>query len=130
MRVLGIDYGKAKLGLSIGDSKNRLAEPLKVIKYVSQDEVKSTLNKIVLQEGIENIVIGLPSGGIGELAREFGASLTAILKIPVIYHDETLSTIDAQKKSISSGINRKKRRAMEDAYAAAIILQDYFDSAL
>jgi putative Holliday junction resolvase len=64
---------------------------------------------------------------MGDEIRWFVRSLVENLAIPVILHDETLTTKEAQEKSIKAGIKRKKRRKMEDAYAASLILQSYLD---
>ena len=59
--------------------------------------------------------------------RMFGKRLKDKANLPVIYQDETLSTHDAQDLSIKAGIKRKKRRSLEDAFSAAIILQSYME---
>lgn len=122
MAILGIDYGLSKIGLAV--SSGSLAAPLKVIKYSNPDELHNKIQEVLYKEGIEGIVIGVSDGEIEKKSREFGKKFN----LPVYYMDETLSTKDAERLSIEAGIKRKKRRNMEDAYAAALILQQFLDT--
>ena len=125
MRILGIDYGKVKIGVSLATSM--LAEPLGVIRYKIPSEVFTKLEKIVEKESIEEVVIGISEGGMEEETREFARLLKAKLSLPVHFQDETLTTKDAQIRSIEANIKRKKRKELEDAYAATVMLQSYLD---
>jgi len=126
MRILGIDYGQAKMGLAIADA--RLAEPYKVIRYKSPTEINQKIVDVVRVEGIEKVVVGVSEGKMAEESANFGSVLASVLSVPVETYDETLSTHEAQSLSIAAGIGPKRRKEMEDAYAAAIILQSYLDS--
>lgn len=128
MNILGIDFGLKKIGLSLGNTSTRFAEPLSVIRYGNQKESIEKIIKIAKENGIENIVIGLSEGKSEELARLFGESLKNESGMGVEYQDETLTTFEAQKKSIEAGINRRNRQKKEDAFAATLILQSYLDS--
>src|SRR3972149_8676673 len=125
MNILGIDFGKKKVGVAIGDTDSKLAEPFRVLRYedirILSDKLKRITNELV----IEKIVIGISEGESARKTKEFAERLERVLKIPFVYQDETLSTFEAQEKSREAGIGRKKRKAMEDAYSAAIILQDF-----
>ncbi len=122
MRILAIDYGKRKIGLAL--ATNSIAEPYKVIRYESEEEVLEKIEKIVKAEKVEQIVIGISEGKMAEEARSFGKKLNS----SVVFQDETLTTQQAQELSIKAGIKRKKRKSLEDAYSAALILQAYLDS--
>ncbi|HTK03446.1 MAG TPA: RuvX/YqgF family protein [Alphaproteobacteria bacterium] len=113
MRILGIDYGRAKVGLAIGEGS--LAEPWKVVK-------PSEVKKILEEENFEKIIVGVSEGEMAKESKEFAKKLGAET------FDETLSSQDAQRLSIESGMNRKKRKNMEDAFAASVMLQNYLDS--
>lgn len=113
MRILGIDYGRSKIGLAIAEGS--LAEPWKVVK---PGDVKGILE----QEKFDKIVVGVSEGVMGEESKKFAEALSAET------FDETLSTQDAQRLSREAGINQKKRRGMEDAFAASIMLQNYLDT--
>ena len=128
MRILGIDYGRKKLGIAIGDKETKFAEPLSVIRYSSPEEGFTKTEQIVKVEQAGQVVIGVSEGLSAEEAKNFGEKLKKVIQIPVFYFDETLSTMEAQKLSLEAGIKRKKRKSMEDAYAAALILQNYLEA--
>lgn len=127
MKYLGIDYGKKKVGLAISDGK--LAEPMKVIRYVNIESLAKQIKQIIEKEKIEKVIVGVSEG---EMAKEILQFLYAIrytlLPVPCEIYDETLSTQEAISLSIQGGIKRKKRKSMEDAYAATIMLQNYLDN--
>lgn len=112
MRILGIDYGRSKIGLAIAEGK--LAEPWKVI-------IPGALKKILEEERFDKIVVGISGGQMGEEQKMFAKSIGAET------FDETLTTKEAQRLSLEAGISRKKRRSMEDAFAASLMLQSYLD---
>ncbi len=122
MRILAIDYGKRKIGLALATSS--IAEPYKVVRYKSEKEVLEKIEEIVKAEKIEKIVIGISEGKMAEETKSFAKKLN----IPVVFQDETLTTQQAQELSIKAGIKRKKRKSLEDAYSATLILQAYLDS--
>ncbi len=125
MRLLGIDFGQAKVGVALAETK--ISEPLEVIRYSSEEKLIEKLTKIIKSHNIERIVVGKSERDSKKDALEFGKKLKEKLNIEVVFHDETLSSLDAQFLAREAGIKRKKRKDMEDAYAAAIILQSYLD---
>lgn len=125
--ILGIDYGKKKIGLAISDLVSKLADPLEVIKFDLQEDAIEKIEKIVSEIGVKKIVLGISEGKTAKETKVFGDILQKKLNLPIIYFDETLSTQLAQQMSINAGIKRKKRKDMEDAFAAALILQSYLD---
>lgn len=126
MQILGIDYGRRKIGIAFGDEK--LVEGFTVVRYEDEKKAFERIIKIIKKEKINEIVIGVSEGQIGEESRRFGEKLGKKVNLPVHFQDETLTTQDAQALSIIAGIKRKKRRALEDAYSAALILRNYLDS--
>lgn len=125
MRILGIDYGRSKMGIALADGP--LAEPLKVIRYTDTKIVADQIKKIIEKEKIEKVVIGVSEGAMGKESKNFSISFGEMLDIPVETSDETLSTQDAQILSREAGIHQKRRHQMEDAYAACVMLQNYLD---
>lgn len=126
INILGIDYGKAKVGLAI--SSGTLAAPLTVLRYENIDELLVRIKKVVEEEKVERIVIGLSDGQIAKESKNFGEKLSKYLSLPVSFIDETLTTVDVQQKAIEAGMKRKKRKNMEDAFSATMILQNYLDN--
>lgn len=125
MALLAIDYGKSKVGFAI--SSGNLAVPLTVYKYSSYDDLFSTIDDIVDQEGVKKIVVGISSGKFAFETKVFAKRLEEEIGKVVVFQDETLTTKDAQRLSMEAGIKQKKRRQKEDAFAAALILQSYID---
>ena len=124
--MLGIDYGKKKIGLAIADGP--LAEPLKVIRYKLEEDVLRKVVEVVEVEKVEQAVIGISEREMAKETKNFARKLGNKLEIPISFQDETLTTKEEQDLSQEAGIKRKKRRELEDAYAATLILQAYLDS--
>ena len=125
MQILGIDWGKKKIGLALATSK--IAEPFEVIKYLTWKGFTTRLIEIIAEDKIEKIVIGISEAASGREAKAFGEKLAKEISLPVEFFDETLSTQEAQMLSREANISRRKRTALEDAYAAAVMLQNYID---
>ncbi|KPJ70484.1 hypothetical protein AMJ51_01730 [Microgenomates bacterium DG_75] len=123
MRILGIDFGLAKIGLAIAD--DGLAQPLGVVK--NGQPALAKIARLVGQEQIEKIVIGVSEGKIGQKTRKYGEWLKTMTGVKVVFQDETLTTKEAIAKMIEAGKKKKYRQEKEDAFAAAIILQAYLD---
>lgn len=127
MKILGIDYGRSKVGLAVADGP--LAEPIKVVRYKDVDSLVSEIKNLIEKEEIEKVVVGVSEGQMGEESRKFASAISNQQPtLDVTTFDETLTSQDAQSLSIQAGINRKKRHQMEDAYAATIMLQNYLDN--
>lgn len=119
-KLLGIDYGRSKIGLALGIGS--LAEPFKVIHVDSFEDAIGKVIQVIKVEQVDKVIVGVSEGEMGEESEKFAESIGAIT------FDETLSTQDAQRMSREVGVGQKKRHEMEDAYAAAIMLQNYLDS--
>lgn len=139
-RILGIDYGMARLGLAISDERKLIATPLET--FVAEKKTEQTAKKLAewilnLEKTkackIEEIVIGLPlmmSGRVGLSADEvkhFVSLLSEILPIPIHLWDERLTTVQADRSLREGNFSRKKRSKMVDTVSAAIILQNFLD---
>ncbi len=127
-RLLGIDYGRKKLGLALAESAASLASPLSVLLVSSTEDAISKIANVVKDEQIEEIVVGVSESVMAEESKAFGGRLNKELLLPVHFSDETLTTAEAQALSLEAGMSRKKAREMEDAFAATLILQNHLDS--
>lgn len=125
MRILGIDYGRKKIGVALAISK--LAEPYGVVKFKSLEDAVGKIRAIVAKEGIEKVVIGIPEGEMAKEIKDFSEELSEKLDCKIILSDEVLSTKTAQKLAIEAGIKRARRKRFEDAFAAAVMLQLFID---
>ena len=128
MKLLGIDYGRKKTGLAVGDTDSKFAEPLIVIKSENKRELIKKISQYAKVERVGKIVLGISEGKMAEETKKFGREIRVEIELPVVYSDETLTTHEAQRLSLESGVKRKKRKDMEDAFAAALMLQNYLES--
>jgi len=133
-RVLGLDFGLKRIGAAVSDPGRSIATPLETHERRDQAQDARHYRKLVEDEEVERIVIGLPvhtSGREGEIAakaRAWGAWLGSVTGLPVFYHDERYSSALADEVLIGSGVKRQKRKGLRDMLAARILLQDYLDA--
>lgn len=128
--LLGIDFGEKNIGLAFG--RSGLTFPLKVISGKNIDTAFNDINKVVLENRVTKIVVGLPlnnEGKEGEKAREvrrFAKILKARLKRTVELVDEYESSKEALEGAVKMGIPQKKRRVI-DHLSAELILKRYYE---
>jgi putative Holliday junction resolvase len=144
--ILGIDYGRARIGLALADGRTGLARPLDTLKRINRNEDMRRLREIVRAHGIKQIVVGLPlrlDGSRGEMAEEaarFGERIRKQLGVPVEMVDERLTSWEAERlledhsgkvfhddAKTSYKKRRESTRASVDAMAAAVILKEYLE---
>jgi putative Holliday junction resolvase len=129
--ILGVDFGKARIGLAISDELRWLAHPLETVTAAS-DAVKR-IARIVREKKIDIVVVGIPKtmrGEIGKSASEafaFVEKLRATLPCEVVTWDERLTTIAAQRALHQAGKKTRATRQVIDQVAAQMILQSYLD---
>jgi putative Holliday junction resolvase len=132
-RVLGIDFGDARVGVAISDELGMLAHPLETITVRETDPV-ARVAQLVAERGIETVVVGLPRnmdgshGPAAEKARAFGDKIRESAQCTVRMWDERLTTVAAQRALHETGKNAKQSRALIDQAAAQIILQGWLDA--
>ena len=129
--ILGIDFGRARIGLAISDELRLLAHPLETLPG-NKDTAKRIV-EIIRERKIAKIVVGVPrhmSGEIGEAAKEaleFANKLRAQVPCPVETWDERLTTVAAERALRGAGKKSRKTRNIIDQVAAQMILQGYLD---
>jgi putative Holliday junction resolvase len=134
MRILGLDVGSKTIGVAVSDELSLTAQGLTTLKRkVLKQDIKQLL-KVIEENGVEKVVVGLPKNMNGSLgpSAEMVISLIGELKkfidLPVVTWDERLSTVAAQRVLLEADMSRKKRKRVVDKVAAIIILQGYLDS--
>ena len=133
MRILGIDYGDARIGTSVCDEMETMALPLKTVKSESMRKNIDAMAKLAREESAGLIVVGLPlnmDGSEGERAsktRSFGKVLSKVTGLEVEYVDERLTSVEAEEIMDTVGVKKGKRKGIIDTIAAQIILQTYLD---
>lgn len=134
MRVLGIDYGRARIGLALSDEEGIVAQPLPALRWSSEKLVLEEIGRQVAECGVGRIVVGLPcnmDGSLGEMAQEamaFARSLERTVGRAVEMYDERGSSLEADRVLREGKAPRKRRKELQDSLAAAVILRDYLDS--
>jgi len=153
--IVGIDYGRARIGLAIAEADSALPRPLVTLKRVNRNEDMRRLRKLVREHGVKQIVVGLPlrlDGTRGEMAEEaerFAQRVQKQIGVRVEMVDERLTSWEAERlleefagrmlhapiplRSKRESIERGRKKQEEekhsvDAFAAAVILRDYLES--
>ena len=131
-RLIGIDFGLSKVGLSISDPSKIISIPFKVIKYKTREELLSKLQEIAMENNVKSFVVGYPlnmnnkKNEMTELVDQFKADLIK-MNFKVYLQDERLSSESAKKiihqQNIKTGENKEKI----DLIASTIILQSFLD---
>jgi len=129
--ILGLDFGKARIGVAISDELQLLAHPLETIP--TKERPESRVAKIVRDKNVDHVVAGIPrqmNGQIGAAATEvlqFVEKLRPILPCPVVTWDERLTTVAAHRALRDAGKKTRHTRGYVDQVAAQMILQSYLD---
>ncbi len=129
---LGIDYGTKRIGLAVGDDVTHTASPVTTVAAQGQADRDADAVAVVAKEyGVAAFVLGLPlnmdstEGPQAKLVRAFGAVLEARAGLTVHYVDERLSSFAADELLRPAELTRKKKKGVQDAVAAAVILQTF-----
>lgn len=134
MRKLAIDYGDKKIGLALSDYQGIIANPYKTYKRVNLEKDISYILNVIKEEEVDTVIFGLPlnmDGSAGErveLTYEFADTLHEYTDVKIVFQDERLTTVSAEKLLICDGVRREKRKTVIDMVAATIILQRYLDT--
>lgn len=133
MRYLGLDLGEKKLGVAISDKLGIIASFYASIKTSSEDEMVSFVLDIINREKIDCVVIGLPKNMDNSLGfrvddtKRFKEKLEKSFSGKIVFEDERLTTMEAEKVLIDADMSRKKRKTKIDGVSAVIILQSYLN---
>lgn len=131
MKILAVDLGKARTGLAVCDESEILASPVDVVQEWNREKLLARVAEEARRLGAERIVVGLPrnmDGSEGESAqnaRMFAESLRTLVTVSVEMQDERGTTVTAHNYLNDTDTRGKKRKAVVDAVAATVILQDY-----
>lgn len=132
-RLAGLDLGEKTIGVAMSDVELRFATPLKVLVRQKFAQNGAELVDLARQHGIGGFIIGLPlnmdgsSGPRAQATRTFARNFAQVSPIPMLFWDERMSTMAAERTLIEADLSRKKRAAVIDAAAAAFILQGALD---
>lgn len=134
MVILSVDYGDKRTGIAVCDKLEMLASAVCVITEWNPESLADKIVSVAAERRAEEIVVGLPrnmdgsKGFRAEACEELGKLIEARTDIPVKFWDERLTTVSAHRILSENNVRGKKRKAVVDAVAAEIILQNYIDS--
>jgi putative Holliday junction resolvase len=135
MRWLALDHGTKKMGLAFSDELEILASPFEVWPVPPEGEMAllDRLVRLCKEEGVQGLCIGLPrhqdgaESATAPAARAFGEALAERTRLPLRLINEHLSSAEASRLLAQRGVKPEKRKALLDAAAAAVILQELLE---
>lgn len=133
MRIMALDVGSKRIGVALSDPLRITAQGLQTFQRTTLEEDIKGLWKLIDEHEVSQLVVGLPKnmdGSIGfkaEEVQQFVSDLTAEREIEVIWIDERLTTVSAERVLLEADVSRAKRKKVIDKMAAVVILQSYLD---
>ena len=133
---IALDVGDVRIGVAVSDLLGITANPRETY-WRKKDDIEADIRyfcEYAKKEDADTFVLGLPKnmdgteGPRAEVTREFGDMLAKESGLPVVYQDERLTTVSAERMLIEADVRREKRKQVIDKVAATIILQSYLDS--
>jgi putative Holliday junction resolvase len=135
-RRLGVDVGAVRVGVALCDPDGLIATPLVTLaRDAAGGADLRALAELVAEHDAVEVVVGLPrtlagrEGPAAQLALEFAEAIRGVVDVPVVLHDERLTTVVATQQLRARGVKGRKQRAVIDQAAAVGILQGYLDGA-
>ena len=136
MRLMGLDYGSKTVGVAVSDPLGLTAQGVETVWRKQENKLRQTLarlEELIEEYQVERIVLGYPknmNNTVGERAvksLEFKEKLEMRTGLPVVMWDERLTTAEAERTLMETGVRRENRKQYLDLMAAVLILQGYLD---
>ena len=132
-RIVALDVGDVRIGIAVCDEMRLIATPHSVYKRVGFGPYVKHIKALCDEMGTHSVLCGLPrnmDGSIGFQAKKVLAlaEQLELAGLHVIYQDERLTTVTAERALIEGGMHRQERKGTVDKVAAAVILQQYLDT--
>lgn len=134
MRAIGLDFGTKTIGVAVSDELGVTAQGITTLHRQSLKKDLAALIDYARDYGADRFILGLPlnmdgtEGARALATRKFGATLAEASNLDVIYQDERLTTVAAQRTLLEADLSRQKRKAVVDQVAATLILQSWLDA--
>ena len=131
--IMGLDLGTKTIGIAVSDKQRVIATGIKTLRRTKFEHDFLKLEDIISNRQIMGIVLGLPinmNGSEGrrcQSVRAFARNLTQRIEIPIVFWDERLSSVEAERTLLEGNVSRKKRAEVIDFVAASYILQGALD---
>lgn len=132
-RILALDVGKKRIGLAVSDELGWTAQGLETLERTRIREDLAKLKELAGHWSVETLLIGQPLHMSGEASRqseytrEFGERLKEYLSLPVIFWDERLTSVEAERVLRESGASLEQRKKAVDRMAAVLLLESYLE---
>lgn len=132
-RILALDVGERRIGVAVSDPTGIVAQPLLVIERRGWAPDLARIRELVRTHQVRRIVVGYPytlrkaRGLQTEQVDRFMTRLRQAVTVDVLPYDERLTTAQAERALLAGDVRRARRRAVRDAVAAALLLQNYLD---
>ncbi len=132
-RILALDFGSRRIGVAVSDPLGIIAQPLAPILRKGNGRDIEAIGALVREYSAVLVLVGLPltlggdEGTQAKRTRAFAERIREHLEIPVEMWDERLTTVQAERHLIASGIRREKRRDLRDSLSAVLVLQNALD---
>jgi len=134
-RAVALDLGTRRIGVAASDPGGVLASPRSTLERSGDPALDHRrIAELVAEEEATTVVVGLPlslDGSIGPAARavlDEVVDLAAVLRVPVVTHDERFTTVTAHEQLRAAGMGGRRRRSVVDQQAATVLLQDWLDA--
>ncbi len=134
MRILGIDFGDARIGIAVSDIMGWTAQGVGTVRNRRWEKLSGELSEILKKYAPEKIVLGLPKNMDGTLGfradatYEFAENLKTIFNGEIIFWDERLTTVGATRFLNETNTRGKARKDVIDTVSACLILEGYLNS--
>jgi len=131
MRILAVDYGGRRTGLAVSDELGITAQGQDTVVVNDEQELPGAVARVARELGAERIVIGLPlnmDGTESEMSvkvRAFGELLVLEIGLPVVFWDERLTSMQAQRVMQELGMKTRRNKHAVDRISATLLLQEY-----
>jgi len=132
-RILGLDFGSHRIGAAVSDLLGITAQPLSAIRRQGDRRDLEAIGTILREYSVDTVLMGLPlhmggeEGTQAKRARLFAEKIRERLEVPVEMWDERMTTVQAERHLIASGVRREKRKEIRDSLSAVFLLQSALD---
>lgn len=132
MNYLGLDIGQKRIGVAVSES-GVIAKELCTISVVNLEQALEKITNLINVHKIQKVIVGLPKNMDGTHSdytyevRSFTDRLRQRIDIPVVFEDERLTTVEAERQLKQQGVTNHKLKERVDSFSAALILEQYFE---
>ena len=133
MKYLALDVGDVRIGIAMSDMLGIIATGYETYTRKKNESDFDYLSDLIKSNNVGTVVVGLPinmsgdEGNRAEIVRNFANELQNHIDVPIVFQDERLSTVSAERILLEADVSRIKRKTVIDKIAATIILQSYLD---